>query len=77
MRVMGEEPGKREQCFGAPGGGGSSRDPSREGALMGFSAGDGLQARCPECGDGKWELRTEEGQRGEEGEEAREEGHSG
>lgn len=45
---------------------------------MGFGAGDGLKARCPECGDGKWELRIEEGQRGEEGEEeAREEGHSG
>lgn len=37
---------------------------------MGLGAGDGLRARCPECGDGKWELRTEEGQRGEEGEEA-------
>jgi hypothetical protein len=36
---------------------------------MGLGAGDGLRARCPECGDGKWELRTEEGQRGEEGEE--------
>lgn len=31
---------------------------------MGLGAGDGLRARCPECGDGKWELRTEEGQRG-------------
>lgn len=30
---------------------------------MGLGAGDGLRARCPECGDGKWELRTEEGQR--------------
>lgn len=29
---------------------------------MGLGAGDGLRARCPECGDGKWELRTEEGQ---------------